>query len=112
MESYEKQLIAMPLYRITEINRVVYALIHTKIEKSVWRHMSIFNAGPPAEMIFEGSRWPLEHLTTTVAAQLVLPAVRAYMLTYEKCLQLVPSEWADETPIHNNHWAQRRKAEC
>ena len=33
--------------------------------------MSVFNAGTPAEMICEGSRWPLEHLTTTVAAQLV-----------------------------------------
>ena len=43
--------------------------------------MSVLNAGTPAERVCEGSRWPLEHLTTTVAALLVLPAVRVYMFT-------------------------------
>ena len=46
--------------------------------------MSVINAGTPAEMVCEGSRRPKEHLPTTVAALLVLPAVRVYMFTMRK----------------------------
>ena len=59
--------------------------------------MSVINAGTPAEMVCEGSGWPKEHLPTTVAALLVLPAVRVYMFTMRN-VKLVPSYCADETP--------------